>query len=74
MTVSEFKEIVCDITGFEKIEDVIEAIVCDQIHNQAVCINANCGEVIDIEPDVAQCECPDCGRRMVTVMGMAGMV
>jgi hypothetical protein len=55
----------CDIEGFERIEDLLKASVTDSIC-PAICMTEGCDYTTEMEPDQDAGHCESCGGNTVT--------
>jgi len=64
----------CELEGFEKVEDILFACMCDSIC-LAICMTEGCDYTTEMEPDQDAGYCEACGGRTVTsALVLAGMI
>jgi hypothetical protein len=64
----------CEIEGFEKVEDVLFAAVSDRVC-PAICMTEGCDYTTEMEPDQDQGYCEACGgNTVVSVLVLAGVI
>ena len=69
---SEAIEICLEHCGCEDINDFMEQMTCDSIHNVGICLG--CEDTFDMEPDGATGESPCCeGKIYVTLTKLYGI-
>lgn len=69
---SEAIEICLEHCECTNINDFMENLIFDQIHNVGICLS--CQETFDIEPDGSSGESPCCeGKRYVTLTKLYGI-
>lgn len=69
MTRMELLRMAADEYGYDSVMDMLSAATFDSVC-PAVC---QCGYTEDLEPD-GYCECPECGRKMKSVLLIAGLI
>src|SRR5688572_1681843 len=64
----------CDIEGFEKIEELLSAAITDSVC-PAICMTEGCDYTTEMEPDQDAGYCEACGGNTVTsALILAGMI
>lgn len=57
-------DILFNIEGYDSVEDMLEAAVCDAI-SPAICINDGCDYTVEMEPDQDRGWCDECRTNSV---------
>jgi hypothetical protein len=64
----------CDIEGFDKIEDILFASITDSVC-PAICMTEGCDYTTEMEPDQDQGYCEVCGGDTVmSALMLAGLI
>lgn len=64
----------CELEGFEKIEDVLYASITDAVC-PAICMTEGCDHTDEMEPDQDEGYCEACGgNTMVSALILAGLI
>lgn len=53
-----------EIEGYDAVEDMIEAAVCDSV-SPAICVNDDCDYTVEMEPDQDRGWCDECRTNSV---------
>jgi hypothetical protein len=64
----------CDVEGFDKIEDLLTASITDSVC-PAICMTEGCDYTTEMEPDQREGYCEACGgNTLMSALVLAGVI